>query len=106
MQLTQPEPGTGVYDMDGQVVQMPPAVLYCDNGAVAHTTPVYIIVDGKPTWDAKVTPEIIYRHLGAIKMMDDMERSSLFKDTGIVKRLETAREYYNRLLSEINSYKL
>jgi len=79
------------------------AVLYCDNGAVAHTTPVYIVVDGKPTWDAKVTPEIIYRHLGAIKMLAEMEGSSLFRDKGIIKRLETAREYYSKLLSEINS---
>jgi len=79
------------------------AVVYCDNGAVAHTSPVYIVVDGHPTWDAKTAPYIIHRHLGALKLMDDMEKSSLFCDKGILNRIEIARQSYNNLLLKINS---
>jgi hypothetical protein len=79
------------------------AVVNCDNGAVAHTSPVYIVVDGHPTWQAKSAQTIIYKHLGAIKVMEDMEKSSLFLDQGILKRLEIAREYYSNLLSQINA---
>jgi len=79
------------------------AVVYCDNGAVAHTTPVYIIVDGHPTWDAKTASNIVYRHLGAIKVMEDMEKASLFRDEGILNRLEISHKYYSNLLFEIDA---
>lgn len=81
------------------------AVVYCDNGAVAHTTPVYIIVDGHPTWEAKTAQKIIYKHMGAVKMMEDMERSSLFADQGILKRLGIANDFYRNLLLETNAEK-
>ena len=74
------------------------AIVNCENGAVAHTTPVYIIVDGHPTWEAKTAQKIIYRHMGAVKMMEDMERSSLFADRGILERLKIASDFYQNLL--------
>ncbi len=79
------------------------AAVYCDNGAVAHTTPIYIVVDGHPTWDAKTAPNIIYRNLGAIKLLEDFEKSKLYTDEGIQKRLSIAREYYENLLLEIDA---
>ena len=78
------------------------AAVYCDNGAVAHTTPIYVIVDGHPTWDAETAPSIICTNLGAIKLMEDMEKSSLFLDPGILLRLEIARNFYNNLLIKIS----
>lgn len=42
------------------------AVVYCDNGAVAHTTPVYFIVDGKPTYSKAKAPFIIQKQLESI----------------------------------------
>lgn len=78
------------------------AVVYCDNGAIAHTSPVYIVVDGHPTWQAKSAQPLVYKYLGAIKMMEDMEKASLFRDDGILNRLEKSHKYYSDLLFQIN----
>jgi len=78
------------------------AVVYCDNGAVAHTTPVYVIVDGKPTWDVKKGPEIINTQLNGIKKIEQEENEKVNPDQGILERLHNARQFYNNLLSEMN----
>jgi len=78
------------------------AVVYCENGAVAHTTPVYVIVDGKPTWDVKKAPEIINTQLTDIKKIEQEEKGKLNPDQGILDRLQNARNFYNTLLTEIN----
>ena len=78
------------------------AVVYCDNGAVAHTTPVYVIVDGKPTWDVKKGPEIINTQLNGIKKIEQEENEKANPDQGILERLQNARQFYSNLLSEMN----
>ena len=78
------------------------AVAYCDNGAVAHTTPVYTIVDGHPTWDANKGPDIIRRQMEAIQKTEDEEKAKKTIDQGIIKRMETARGFYRNLLLEMN----
>ena len=78
------------------------ALVYCDNGAVAHTTPVYVIVDGKPTWDVKKGPEIINTQLNGIKKIEQEENEKVNPDQGILERLHNARQFYNNLLSEMN----
>jgi len=78
------------------------AVVYCDNGAVAHTTPVYIIVDGHPTWDAYKGPDIIGKQMEAIQKAEDEEKTKKITDQGIIQRMETARVFYRNLLSEMN----
>ena len=78
------------------------AVVYCDNGAVAHTTPVYAIVDGRPTWDVKKGPEIINTQLNGIRKIEQEENEKANPDKGILSRLQAAREFYNNLLSEMN----
>ena len=79
------------------------AAVYCDNGAVAHTTPVYIIVDGQPTWNTETAPDIICGILGALELMVDMEEASLFKDQGLLERMGLAQDYYEKLLIEIET---
>lgn len=79
------------------------AAVYCDNGAVAHTTPVYIIVDGQPTWNTETAPDIIRGILGALELMVDMEEASFFKDQGLLERMGIAQEYYEKLLMEIET---
>jgi len=32
------------------------ASVVCDNGAVAHTTPVYVVVNARPTWNPQQGP--------------------------------------------------
>jgi hypothetical protein len=78
------------------------AVVYCDNGAVAHTTPVYVIVDGKPTWDVKKAPEIIRTQLAGIGNIEQEEREKANPDRGILERLQAARDFYHNLLAQIN----
>ena len=56
------------------------AVVYCENGAVAHTTPVYFIVDGKPTWDHKKAPAIVEKQLEAIQLIEDENEHTIFRD--------------------------
>lgn len=74
----------------------------CQNNALAHTSPVYVIVDGKPAWSSKRGPNVIQRQLKAI---DEIARE--FSDTqglraqGIMDRLTKARTYYTRLLKQM-----
>jgi hypothetical protein len=77
------------------------AYVNCDNGAVAHTTPVYFIVDGHPTWDAVKGPEIIRQQLNLIQQTEDEENARKRTDAGIVQRMNMARAFYNNLLIEM-----
>src|ERR1700730_18425930 len=79
------------------------AVVNCDNGAVAHTTPVYMIVDGDPTWDVKKAPAIINKQMAFIQKIEDEEKAKTTIDQGILDRLEKAREFYRNMLKEINA---
>lgn len=79
------------------------AVVYCDNGAVAHTTPVYMVVDGRPTWDVNKGPGIIRRQLASIQKTEEEERAKNTIDEGLIKRMNAAREFYRKMLSEMKS---
>ena len=81
------------------------AAVYCDNGAVALTTPVYIIVDGHPTWNAKTATPVICRNIASIKLMEDMELASYYMDQGIIKRLELAHQFFTDLMMKVNADK-
>ena len=77
------------------------AVVHCDNGAVAHTTPVYMIVGGRPTWAVNKGPDIIRKQMEAILKMEDEEKAKKTIDEGLIKRMNIAREFYRSLLSQI-----
>ncbi|MFC3562642.1 CehA/McbA family metallohydrolase [Pedobacter jamesrossensis] len=77
------------------------AVVNCENGAVAHTSPVYVVVDGKPTYDLKRAPEIIARQIASIEELLREERSKKELDQGIIERLSTSISFYNMLLQQI-----
>ena len=79
------------------------AIADCDNGAVAHTTPVYFIVDGKPTYDINKAPNIIKKQMESIEEIKNEENSNKVVDQGILDRLEKASEFYRKLLLEINA---
>lgn len=38
---------------------------------VAHSTPVYLIVDGQPTWKASAVPELVQRYRTALREVMD-----------------------------------
>ena len=71
----------------------------CANGAVAHSSPIYVTVDGQPTWSASRGPAAIAKQLAAIRRieMEFQSRADASHRAGILARLERAREYYARL---------
>lgn len=79
------------------------AVVYCDNGAVAHTTPIYFIVDRQPTWDKKKAPAIIQKQLDAIRKIEEEEKLKPKTDGGILDRLENAKSFYRNFLLQVNA---
>ena len=80
------------------------AYAHCKNGAIAHTSPVYVSVDGKPTWNPRRGPEIVERQLTSI---DGIEREfaarSDARSRGIRQRLAAARKLYHRLRKEMRA---
>ena len=78
------------------------AAVFCENSAVAHTTPVYFIVNNQPTWNHKRGPEIIKKQEQAIEKTEKEEKAKANPDPGILTRLGNAREFYKNLLLNIN----
>jgi hypothetical protein len=77
------------------------AVVNCDNGAVAHTTPVYVVVDGKPTFDPDKGPVIIKKQVSRLQELVKEEASKVPVDHGILERLKTAITFYDMLLGQM-----
>ncbi len=75
----------------------------CSNGALAHTTPVYLIVDGRPTWSRKHGPRLIEKQLASIKRIEnEFSKRNSVRAKGVLKRLEKAKEYYAKLLKAMS----
>ena len=77
------------------------AVAYCDNGAVAHTTPIYFIVDGQPTYNKEKAPGIIQKQLASIDVIRKQELAKVNVDKGIIERLDKADVFYKKLMAEM-----
>jgi hypothetical protein len=77
------------------------AVVNCENGAVAHTTPVYVVVDGKPTYDLQRGPAIIQKQLTSLGNLLKEETAKKVLDRGIIERLNTAISFYKILLKQM-----
>ena len=73
------------------------AYVECDNGAMAHCTPVYVVVDGKPTWSMESAPGLIQSQLDIIANVE----GETGKKSSMHERLESARQFYENLLDEI-----
>ncbi|MEX2512484.1 MAG: CehA/McbA family metallohydrolase [Cyclobacteriaceae bacterium] len=78
------------------------AAVYCDNGAVAHTTPIYFVIDGQPTWHPEKAPNIIARQLASIRLIEEETRAMAEVDGGIITRLEEAKAFYGGILSSLD----
>jgi len=79
------------------------AVAYSDNGAVAHTTPVYVVVDGRPTYDLQKGPAIIRQQLNLLQKVEEEEKIKPSVRGAVLERIVKAREFYQRLLTEMNA---
>lgn len=76
----------------------------CDNGAVAHTSPVYVVIDGQPTWCVKRGPAVVRRQLEAIeKIRAEFIDGSDDRARGILERLDKATAFYETLLEKMGA---
>jgi hypothetical protein len=74
----------------------------CDNNALAHTTPVYVKVNDRPTWCPDRGPVVIHKQLDAIdQIAREFTPADNARTIGIQERLKRARNYYQGLLSQI-----
>ena len=72
----------------------------CENGAQAHSTPVYLTVDEGPTWDPVRGPAIVQRQLDAIDTIaKEFDATKGEREAGIHRRLKQARTYYGEMLA-------
>jgi len=70
----------------------------CANGAVAHSTPVYVIVDGHPTWSPTQGPDLVDEQLAAIeKIGAEFDPTAGEEARSIHERLNRARLFYTYL---------
>ena len=67
----------------------------CDNNAVAHTTPAYVVVDAQPTWNPGQGPRIIEKQLAAMaKIESEFAKGDDARSLGIRERLQKAKAFY------------
>jgi len=72
----------------------------CENGAQAHTTPIYLTVNDRPTWDPERGPAVVQRQLDAIdKIAQEFDANAGEREAGIHQRLDQARTYYAEMLA-------
>jgi len=76
----------------------------CDNGAVANTTPVYLVLNGRPTWNSRQGPRIIQKQLDAIaKIESEFAKGEDPRSAGIRERLGKARAFYADLREKMSN---
>ena len=74
----------------------------CDNNALAHTTPIYVIVDGRPAWSPERGPAVVGKQLEAIDAIaKEFGGASDERSRGVIERLNRARRYYRELLTKM-----
>jgi len=71
------------------------ASVRCDNNAVAHTTPAYVVVNAQPTWNPGQGPRIIEKQLAAMaKIESEFVKGDDARSMGIRERLQKAKTFY------------
>jgi hypothetical protein len=71
------------------------ASVVCDNNAVAHSTPVYVVVNAQPTWNPRQGPGIIQKQLSAIaKIESEFTKGDDARSVGVRERLQKAKAFY------------
>ncbi len=79
------------------------AVVYCSNDAIAHTSPVYFIVDKKPFYNPQKGPAIIKQLLSILDNAKEAENKKPVADKGIIERINKAEDYYKALQSQMTN---
>ena len=72
------------------------------NGAQAHSTPVYVVVNRQPTWCAVNGPRVSERKLGEIAAIEkELASKPEHQDPEISKRIAAGKRFYNGLRERI-----
>lgn len=80
------------------------ATVRCDNEAVAHTTPVYLIVNDRPPWNPRQGQGIIDKQLAGIaKIETEFAKGDDPRSVGVRERLARARKFYSELRDKMAS---
>ena len=65
---------------------------------MAHSSPVYAVINGQPTWNREAGPKIIEKQLAAIARIEaEFSDGDDPRKTGIRERLKQARAFYVNL---------
>jgi len=74
----------------------------CENGALAHATPIYVVVNERPTWSVQRAPDVIRKQLSSIAAIDrEFSKQQDERARGIRERLARARDFYGDLLKKM-----
>ena len=76
------------------------AMVYCSNGAIAHTSPIYFVVDGQSTYNRIKGPGIIGKLTKILLKTRAAETGKPVPDTGILRRIDQAIGWYEQLLQK------
>ena len=75
---------------------------HCANGAMAHATPVYVVVDEQPTWCVVNGPRLVREKLGELAAIEkEVETYTDELVRGVPERIAKAKLYYGELLDRI-----
>jgi hypothetical protein len=76
----------------------------CDNDSLAHTTPVYVIVNNGLTWCPKRGPIVIDKQLKLMNVIEaEIAKQNNPRGQGIRERLAKARAFYDDLRARMSS---
>ena len=82
------------------------ARVYSHNGAVAHTSPVYVMAGGEKFWNLKELPRLVEKRLKALEYIEErLEDAEFTADyapgevEGLRERVQLARQRFDDLLS-------
>jgi hypothetical protein len=79
------------------------AGVVCDNNAVAHSTPIYVVVNDQPTWNPRQGPKIIEKQLaGVAKIESEFAKGDDARSAGIRERLQKAKAFYAKLREKMS----
>ncbi len=73
------------------------ASVFCTNGALAHTSAIYFIVDGRPVYNKKKAPALAKKQQRLIETVRRREKKKDSPDKGILDRLDLAHRFYENL---------
>jgi len=76
----------------------------CENNAQAHTSPVYLTVDRRETFNPERGPAVIQKQLEGIAVIEkEVAGKADDRSRGILERLNKAKDFYAQLRTEMQS---